>query len=67
MIPQQGALELIEHDDRFFGNIDSHGLWRRDDHGAGKRDPLAESELHIPGAGREIDDQIIELAPLNLA
>ena len=37
----------------------------RDDRRAGEGDLLAEAQLDIPGTGRQIDEQVIELAPLN--
>src|SRR5947208_9397007 len=37
-----------------------------DDDGAGKRDRLHDRQLNIAGAGRQIEYQKIELAPINL-
>ena len=39
---------------------------RGDDHGAGERDGLHQRDDHVAGAGRQIDDEVIELAPLHL-
>ena len=35
--------------------------------GAGKGDHLAEAQLDVPGTGRQIDEQVVELAPFNAA
>ena len=60
-------VNLAEHFDGFahVGERDDSG--RGDDDGTCDGDALNESELYVTGAGREIDDEVIEFAPLHAA
>ncbi len=41
-------------------------LRRRHDHGAGHRHLLRQRQLDVAGAGRHVDDQVVEVAPVRL-
>ena len=41
-------------------------LRRGDDHRPGQRRALAQRELGVAGAGRQVDDEVIEFAPVDL-
>ena len=56
-------IDLAEHFDGFADVGEGDGGGRGDDDRAGDRDGLDQRELHVAGAGREIDQQIVELAP----
>src|SRR6266446_639485 len=60
-------VNLAKHFDGFANVGEGDGGGRGDDDGAGDRDGLDQSELHVAGAGREIDDEMVELAPLHAA
>ena len=42
-------------------------LRRRDEDGAADRDGLGQRQLGIGGAGRQVDDEVVELAPFDVA
>src|SRR5215211_7489911 len=65
--PQDRSTELGEHGHRLLGDVEGEILRRRDDRRAGEVDPLAEAQLDIPGTRRQIDEQVVELAPVNAA
>ena len=58
--------ELLEHPHRPHRVVQRHLLRRRDDDRAGQRQQLAERQRHVAGAGRQVDDQVIELRPLGV-
>ena len=63
---QNRGLESAEHVDRLACIQQSHILRGRDDQCAGQLGSLAQGQLHIPGAGRQVDDQHVQLAPVHL-
>ena len=60
-------VDLAEHFDGFahIGERDDRG--RGDDDGTSDGDALDQRELDVTGAGRKIDDEVIEFAPLHAA
>ena len=64
--PQDRDLELAEHrhgPDR----VEQGDLLRRaDDHGPGQRQALGQGQGTSPVPGREVDDEVVELAPFDL-
>ena len=64
----EGAdVDLVEHRDRLARVEQAHLLGRGDDHRPGERDELAEAERRVARPGRQVDDQVVELAPLDVA
>ena len=59
-------LDLLEHPESAEGHADRDLLGRGDDHGAHERRRLREGDLDVPRAGGEIDDQVIQVAPVHL-
>jgi hypothetical protein len=59
--------DLLEHAQALAGVEQRDVLRRGDDHGAAHRDALRERELDVAGAGRHVDDQVVELAPVGVA
>src|SRR5262249_43235756 len=60
-------VDLAEHFDGF-ANVGEGNDRRRGNHYcAGNRDGLNECELYVAGAGRKVDDEVIEFAPLDAA
>ena len=66
MRPRTGTLTFCEHGGRFARVDERDLLRRRDDDRAGERDGLHDGELDVAGAGREIEHEEIEVAPLDL-
>ncbi len=64
---EDGHAHLLEHVNGFARVFQRDFRRRGDDHGAGERRGLNERELHVAGSGRQIDNQIIELAPIDAA
>ncbi len=60
-------VDLTEHFDGFADVGKGDGGRRGDDDRAGDGDRLDERELDVAGAGREVNEQVIELAPLDAA
>ena len=60
-------LDLLEHRDALHDVDDRDLLRRRHHHRARDRDQLRQRELHVAGAGRQIADEVVELAPLDVA
>ena len=60
-------IDLAEHFDGFANIGEGDGRRRGDDDGARDGDGLDERELDVAGAGGKIDDEVIELAPLDAA
>ncbi len=58
--------DLLEHLETLARVGERDVLRRRDDHRAAHRHPLRESELDVARAGRHVDDQIVEVAPVRL-
>ncbi len=58
--------EFLEHLDAFDHIRERDILRRRDDHAAGERDGLRQRQLHIAGAGRQINHEVIEIAPIHI-
>ena len=57
-------VDLAEHVEALARVDQRDVLRRRDDHGAGERHLLRHGELRVAGAGRHVDHQDVELAPL---
>ena len=63
---EHGHVDALEHEDAA-GNVDQReGMGRGDDNGAIERGLLDERELDIARAGRHVDDEVIEVAPIGL-
>src|SRR5206468_1741808 len=62
---KDGNVHLLEHGDAFANDAKRGFLGRGDDDATVEWDGLAQGELGITGAGREINEQIIELAPFD--
>src|SRR5262249_46392491 len=60
-------LHLSKHFDGFANVGECNGGRSRNDNGASDRDGLDERELNVAGAGREVDDEVVEFAPLHAA
>ena len=56
-------LDLLEHLEGLAGIQQRDVLGGRHDHGPAHRDALAERQLDVAGAGREVHDQIIHVPP----
>src|SRR3569833_1630539 len=59
--------DLLEHLKALAGVEQGNVLRCGDDHRAAHRDALRQRKLNVAGAGRQIDDEIIELVPVSLA
>src|SRR5579883_2181132 len=64
---QDGNTDLLEHVDGLAGIFERDVGRRGDDHCARERRGLNESELDVAGAGREVDEEVIEFAPVDAA
>jgi hypothetical protein len=64
---EHGHLDLAEHVETLAGIEQGDVLRGRDDDRAGQRNPLGEAELGVARAGRHIDDEDVEFAPLHVA
>ena len=64
---ERADVDLAEHRDRLARVEQAHLLRRRHDHRARQRDELAERERGVAGARRQVDDEVVELAPLHVA
>ena len=64
---EHGHGELLEHGDGLGGVLERDGLGRRDDDRAGDGDVLGGGHGGVAGAGRQVDDQVVELAPGDVA
>ena len=62
--PEDRRLERLEHVDRLARIQQRDVLRRRDDDRAGHAGALAQRQLHVAGARRQVDDQHVELAPV---
>src|SRR5688572_28338590 len=60
-------VELVEHGDRLDRVVERHLLRRADDDRARERHLLDQRELHVARAGRQVDHQVVELAPGDVA
>src|ERR1051325_5458307 len=60
---EDGHVHFLEHADAFAHDAERSFLRGGDDHAAVERDGLAKGELSVAGAGRKIDEEIIEFAP----
>src|SRR3546814_5332582 len=63
---EERHLDLAEHGDRLAGVDQGEILRRRDDHGAGERNLLRHSQLHVASARGHVDDEDVELSPGDL-
>src|SRR3989441_3957417 len=64
--PEVGHLERVEHLDGPADVGRGHVLRRRDHDGARHRDALRHGQLHVAGSWWQIDDQVIQLAPVDV-
>ena len=58
--------DLLEHLEALARVEQRDVLRRRDDHRAGDRHALRQRQLDVAGAGRHVDDQVVEVAPVGL-
>ncbi len=56
--------EFIEHLDPLHHVDEAELLGRGNDHGGGQGDQLTQRELDVAGSGWEVDDKVVELAPV---
>ena len=63
---EQLLARLLGHHRRAGGHLLREWLRRRHDEHLGARKQLAERDRHIAGAGRHVDDDRVELAPVNV-
>src|SRR5579859_1838318 len=64
---QDSDVDLVEHRDRL-ARIGQGDLLRRGhDHRPGERDQLADGERGVTRSRRQVDDEVVELAPLDVA
>ena len=64
--PEDRHVDLLKHVDAPCHVEQGDILRRRDDHRAGERHPLRHGELRIAGAGRQVAEQHVELAPIDV-
>src|SRR5262245_18742996 len=64
--PQDGNLYLLEHPQTSQRDTDGDVLRRRDDDRSRQGARLRQRELDIAGARWQIDQQVVELAPVDL-
>ena len=64
-MPRIGHVDLLEHGDAFAHHAQRGFLRRGDDHAAVQRHGLAERELGVAGARRQVHQQIIQFAPVH--
>ena len=67
MMPSGGMLSFLYIADRAAAVGERHLLRRRHDDRARDRHGLAEAQRDVAGAGRQIDDEIIEIDPAHFA
>ena len=60
-------VHLAEHVERLARVEQRDVLGRRHDHRAGERHTLRHGQLRVAGAGRQVDHEIVQLAPLDVA
>ena len=58
-------LDLLHHPNAASGDFQADILWRADDNSAGQRKALRQRQLCVARAGGQIEDQIVELAPIH--
>jgi hypothetical protein len=59
-------VDLVEHFEGLAGVLEGNVGRSRDDHCAGKRHGLDQRDDDVTGAGRQIDEEYVELAPFHL-
>src|SRR6185436_4999183 len=64
---EQRDVELAEHADGLAHVGDRDALRRGDHDRARHRHALGHRQRHVAGAGRQVDDEVVELAPLHVA
>ena len=64
---QNRHADLLEHMNRFARVLERDVGRCGDDDGTGERRGLNQDELYVAGAGRQIDDEVIEVAPVDIA
>ncbi len=64
---EQRHVHLLEHGHALPDIVQGDFLRRGHGDGAGQRDHLREGELHIAGAGRQVEQQIVQLSPQHIA
>ena len=62
---ENGNVHFAEHGDAFSNDAERGLLGRGDDDSAVKRHGLAEGQLRVSGSGRKVDEQEVQLAPLD--
>ena len=64
---EHGHVDLLEHLEALAGVGERDVLRRGDDDGARDRHALRERELDVAGAGRHVDHEVVEIAPVRVA
>ena len=64
---ENGHVETLEHAERLAHVEKRHVLRRRHHHHAAQRQDLREGELRVAGAGRHVEDEVVERAPHHVA
>ena len=59
--------QALEHRERLADVAQRHLLGRRHEDGAAERHRLGEGQLRVGGARRQVDDEVVEIAPLDVA
>ena len=65
-MPSTSTLTWREHLESLARILQADVAGRGDDDGAGERDGLHQRDDHVAGAGRQIDDEVVEFAPVHL-
>ena len=65
--PDDRHVHPLEHRERLVDVEQGDFLGRRDEDGPGDRHGLGERQLGVRGPGRQVDDEVVELAPLDVA
>jgi hypothetical protein len=64
---EHGNRDFLEHPEALAGVEQRDVLRGRDDHRPAHRDALGQRELDVAGAGRHVDDEVVEFAPVGVA
>jgi hypothetical protein len=64
--PDYLVVELERHPRRAPGHLLGGELRRGDHHEAGLREELGQRHRHVPGAWGQVDDQVVQLAPVDV-
>ena len=65
--PQDRDVHRLEHPQASPGDLEADVLWGGDDDGARKAQALCQRQLSVTSAGRQVEDEVVELAPGDLS